>query len=353
MHDDEVAIDAGVVRRLVATQFPHWGELPIEPVHSAGTLNSVYRLGDDLCVRLPRAQRWASDLEREVRWLPRLAPHLPLPVPEPVATGSPGDGYPFRWAIYTWLDGEGFHLGRVVDERGAAVDLAGFVTDLRGFDPTGAPPSSRDRPLAMRDRETRLAIESLDDVLDIEVVTAAWEASREGAAWNGSPVWTHGDLLSVNLLVHDGRLSAVLDFGNLGLGDPAVDVVAAWSVFGADGRAVFREELGVDDSTWIRARGFASPPSAPHRPLLLHDESWLCRHGSADYRRSGLRFGAVTDGQPLRRELRTKGVFTSGSTGAESVSALPENWHPKPEFCELRSEDGPRARGLVIGRSPK
>jgi len=264
MHVDEVDIDADVVRGLLVEQFPNWSALPIAVVPSTGTVNAIFRLGDDLCVRLPRVRGWAGDLAKEVQWLPTLAPRLPLAVPEPLATGAPGLGYPFAWAIYRWIPGATFALDRVEDERRAAVDLAQFVTQLRRIDPAGAPASSRARPLRVRDPECRAAIEAIGRHIDSDAVTAAWERTLAAPAFDGRAVWTHGDLLPPNLLVRDGRLHAVLDFGSVGVGDPAVDVIAAWSVFGAAGRDAYRTALAVDDATWIRARGLAL-----HQALLI------------------------------------------------------------------------------------
>jgi aminoglycoside phosphotransferase (APT) family kinase protein len=265
MHQGEIDIDVELVHRLLAAQFPAWSSLPVEAVDSTGTVNAIYRLGHDMCVRLPRVQEWADDLTKELRWLPVLAPHLPLAVPVPVAAGEPGSGYPFRWAIYRWLEGRTFARDRAVDERLAAADLARFVRELRRIDPSGGPRSRRDRPLGPRDAETRTAIESLPSSIDTDAVTSVWETSLRSPAWDGgTPVWTHGDLLPPNLLVDHGRLSAVLDFGNLGVGDPAVDVIPAWSLFGAEGRQAFRSALDVDDATWARGRAFAL-----HQALLI------------------------------------------------------------------------------------
>jgi aminoglycoside phosphotransferase (APT) family kinase protein len=264
MHDGEVDVDVERVRRLLVTQFPHWAALPLDVVHSTGTVNTIYRLGDEMCVRVPRVQRWAGDLERELQWLPTLAPHLPLAVPEPIARGDPGVGYPFPWAIYRWLEGETFASDRVGDEGQAAADLARFVGQLRRIDPSGAPLSRRDTPMRLRDAEARAAIGSLRGIVDTAAATAAWETSLRAPAWDGNPAWTHGDLLPPNLLVSGGRISAVLDFGNVGMGDPAVDVIPAWSVFSNDGRDAFREGLDVDDATWTRGRGFAL-----HQALLI------------------------------------------------------------------------------------
>jgi aminoglycoside phosphotransferase (APT) family kinase protein len=256
MHDGEVGIDAGLVRRLVDGQFPRLTSLPVSAVQSTGTVNAIYRLGDHLCARLPRVQKYAGDLEDELRWLPWLAPQLSLRVPEPVATGHPAGGYPFPWAIYRWIDGQPYADELVEDERQAAMDLAQFVAELRAIDPAGAPRAGR-RPLRELDDATRTAIDSSRSVIDGDAVAAAWERALEAPAWEGTPVWIHTDLLRPNLLADGGRLSAVIDFGGAGIGDPAADVIAAWSVFGPAGRETFRGVLDVDDGTWNRARGFA------------------------------------------------------------------------------------------------
>jgi aminoglycoside phosphotransferase (APT) family kinase protein len=257
MHDGEVEIDAGLVGRLVAAQFPRLAALPVSAAAPAGTVNAIYRLGDDLCARLPRVRSWARDLEREWHWLPELAPHLSLRVPEPVARGHPESWYPFSWAIYRWIDGRPYADELVDDEHQAARDLAQFVTELRRIDPAAGAPRGGRRPLRELDAVTRAAIESARDVIDSPAATAAWERALEAPAWDGTPVWIHADLLRPNLLVDGGRLCAVIDFGSVGTGDPAADVIAAWSVFGHAGRGTFRGALDIDDGTWHRARGYA------------------------------------------------------------------------------------------------
>jgi aminoglycoside phosphotransferase (APT) family kinase protein len=257
MHDDEAAIDAELVRRLVAGQFPALAGLPVTPFRSTGTVNAIYRLGDSLYARLPRVARWAGDLEAEGRWLPWLAPRLPLRVPEPVAAGRPGEGYPWTWAIYRWIGGRPYAGDLIADERQAARDLAGFVTGLRRADTTGAPRAGR-RPLRELDAVTREAIESTGDDIDREAVLAAWELALTAPAWNGrTATWIHSDLLPPNLLVEGGRLRAVIDWGAAGAGDPATDLIAAWAVFGPAGREAYRTALGPGDGDWHRARGVA------------------------------------------------------------------------------------------------
>lgn len=255
MHEDEVAIDAALVARLLADQCPDVAQLPIREVRSTGTVNAVYRIGEQLAARVPRVERWAADLSRELTWLPVLGPRLTLPVPRPVFAGTPTVYYPMPWAVYEWIDGSPY-AGNRVDEALAARDLAAFVAALRRVDPAGAPRAGR-RPLRELDADTRDAITASADVIDAPAAMTVWDAALSATEWSGNPVWIHADLLPPNLLVHDGRLRAVIDWGGAGVGDPAADVIAAWSVFGPAGRRVFREALDVDDDTWNRARGFA------------------------------------------------------------------------------------------------
>lgn len=262
MHDGEVDIDVALVHRLLAAQFPQWANLPLAPVPSAGTDNALYRLGDVLVVRLPRIEQATGQVDKEQTFLPRLAPHLPLAIPVPLALGRPGEGYPWRWSVYQWLDGENATIERIADPVQAARDLAHFVAALQRIDPTGAPPPGvhnffRGVPLSMRDAETRAAIAELSGVLDTSAVTTAWNIALQAPEWHGPPVWLHGDLQPLNLLVSQGRLSAVIDFGGLGVGDPACDLMAAWNLLSADTRDVFRAALSVDDATWTRGRGWA------------------------------------------------------------------------------------------------
>jgi len=257
MHDDEVKIGISLVVRLLKTQFAHWAALPIEPVRSAGTVNAIYRLGDDMVVRLPRIHSATADLEKELRWLPRLAPFLPLAIPVPLAKGESGQGYPWLWSVYRWLPGKDASIERFVDPRKTATDLAQFVAALQKLNFTDKPPSGRCMRLEARDSPTRSALEALRGTIDTDTATAVWEASLRTPPWEGPPVWSHGDLIPTNLLVKQGQLSAVIDFGEIGAGDPACDLVAAWSVLTAETREIFRSNLRVDDATWARGRGWA------------------------------------------------------------------------------------------------
>jgi aminoglycoside phosphotransferase (APT) family kinase protein len=254
----EVRIDIPLVRRLIAAQFPRWARLAVQPVESAGWDNTIYRLGADLAVRLPRRRIGADQVETLHRWLPVLGPRLPLPVPVPLGKGIPGEGYPWHWTVCPWLSGEPAAVTPASDMRQAAISLARFIGTLQAVDSAGGPVSKfRGVPLASRDRVMRAAAAAVQDSLDVRPVMAAWDAAAAAPVWTGRPVWMHGDLHPANLLVDRGQLSAVIDFGLLGVGDPACDLMVAWTCLTADGRDAFRNALMPDDATWSRARGWA------------------------------------------------------------------------------------------------
>jgi aminoglycoside phosphotransferase (APT) family kinase protein len=259
MHADEIETDVALVRRLLAGQFPQWADLPIDPVESYGTDHDIYRLGDHLAARLPRIGWATKQAAKEAEWLPKLAPHLPLALPVQLAMGHPAEDYPFGWSVYEWLPGENAN-GTINDLDQAAIDLAAFVTALRQVDTTGAHPRplhGRGGSLAEGDEHVRRSIAQLGDRIDGDATLGSWQESLNAPAWDGPEVWVHGDLLPGNLLVVDGRLSAVIDFGGLNVGDPACDLQPAWNVFAGDSRMRFRAELKVDEASWLRGRGWA------------------------------------------------------------------------------------------------
>ncbi|MFD5632706.1 aminoglycoside phosphotransferase family protein [Streptomyces sp. NPDC127077] len=257
MHADETLIGDALVRRLLDGQFPRWARLPLKRVRSAGTVNALYRLGDDMVVRLPRVADGADDAVKEHAWLPRLAPMLPFPVPEILGLGTPTAAYPWHWSVLRWLDGDTPAPGALTDPGQLAADLGAFVTALRGIDLPGGPDAYRGTPLTAVDAETRSAIDDLRGSVDTGAATAAWEEALAAPAWTGPPRWLHSDLMPMNLLVRGGRLAAVLDFGTFGTGDPACDFIPAWNLLPAAVRPAFREAAGADDSGWARGRGWA------------------------------------------------------------------------------------------------
>jgi len=282
MHADEIDTDVALVRRLLAGQFPQWAELAIDPVASYGTDHDIYRLGDDLAVRLPRVGWATNQAAKEAEWLPKLAPQLPLAVPVQLAMGHPAEGYPFEWSVYRWLPGESAD-GTIDDLDRAAVDLAAFVNALRQIDATGAhprPARGRGAPLAELDEQVRRSIAELDDRIDADATILSWEESVDAPRWDGEEVWVHGDLLPGNLLVVDGRLSAVIDFGGLNVGDPACDLQPAWNVFAGDSRTRYRAELEVDDASWLRGRGWALYQAVSALPYYWHTNPGMIRQAS-------------------------------------------------------------------------
>lgn len=257
MHEEEVGTDEGLVRRLLAAQFPQWASLPIQRVSSAGTDNALYRLGSELVVRLPRIHWAVGQVALEHRWLPYFAPQLPLTIPAPLAIGTPGEGYPYPWSVYRWLNGANATFERLNDPCQAAVALASFIRALQKIDTTGAPLSGRGIPLAERDTHVRKALAALGTRVDTKAAAAAWERALGASAWDSPPLWSHGDLHTGNLLAVKGELSAVIDFGCLGVGDPACELIAAWNLFTGRSRAAFREALEGDEALWERGRGWA------------------------------------------------------------------------------------------------
>jgi aminoglycoside phosphotransferase (APT) family kinase protein len=259
--DGRAGITAGLVRRLIAAQFPQWAGLDVSPVEVDGWDNRTYRLGEQLSVRLPTAAGYVPAVAKEHRWLSRLAPALPLPIPTSVAVGEPGEGYPHPWSVRTWLDGAPARPYLVPELTQFAADLADFLRALWSADASdgpgvGAHSFHRGGPPAHYDAETRRCLAALNGVVDTEAAARVWDAALE-SRWTGAPVWFHGDIAANNLLVRDGRLAAVIDFGTSGTGDPACDLVVAWTFFTGPSRAAFKEAVAMDPAAWARARGWA------------------------------------------------------------------------------------------------
>ncbi|MGN9839891.1 aminoglycoside phosphotransferase family protein [Nonomuraea sp. H19] len=257
MHADEIDVTADMVARLIAAQFPQWSGLPIRPVSSTGTVNAMFRLGETMAVRMSRVPWGADDVIAEARWLPRLAPHLPVAVPTPIAEGRPTGEYPWTWMVLDWLDGVNPIPGRPARPDALAADLAAFVRAFRTIDLPDGPQAYRGGSLAALDAPTRAAIAQLHGVIDTDAATAVWDAALQAPPWDGPPTWVHADLLPGNVLTVDGRLSAVIDFATVGVGDPACDLMVAWNLLPSGARAAFRSAADADDATWTRARGRA------------------------------------------------------------------------------------------------
>ncbi len=292
LHDHShelIQIDAPLVACLIADQFPEWADLSVEPVEIDGHDNRTFRLGDQMSVRVPSGPEYAAHVNTEQRWLPKLAPYLPLPIPVPVAMGQPGRGLPWHWSINTWLQGESATAERIDNLTQFAIHLATFLNALQDIDAKDAPSPGpenffRGGNLSVYDGQTRQCIDELHHVVDARRATAVWNSALD-AKWLGMPVWIHGDVAVGNLLVQEGRLSAVIDFGQLAAGDPACDVTIAWTLFSGASRERFRGELAVDEATWARGRGWglwksllqlrshrgSNPDEAAKSQSVIHD----------------------------------------------------------------------------------
>lgn len=257
MHIDELEINEGLVRDLLNSQFPKWALLPLKRIKPDGTDNAIFRLGTDMAVRLPRVAWAADDASKEQKWLPTLGLALPLAIPAPLAKGIPEANYPWHWLVCPWLAGENASVAHIDGSHEAATALASFLIALQKIDTSGGPPSRRGLPLHSQDQEVRQAIDSLHDKIDTNKAAIIREECLQAPVWDRPPAWLHGDLLPGNLLVQNGELSAVIDWGLAGIGDPACDLIAAWSVFSSEARQIFRTTLAADQALWARGRGWA------------------------------------------------------------------------------------------------
>ncbi|CAN5524401.1 aminoglycoside phosphotransferase family protein [soil metagenome] len=260
MHAIEIPLDEQIVRRLVREQFPEWAHLPVS-LAATGTVNAMYRLGDSLVVRLPFVPD-STGIAFETEWLPKLASGLGVAIPSVLGIGEPSSAYPQPWLVLDWLEGSTALPGGLEHPDGLAVDLADFVSGMRRLDPIGAPTGYRCGSLLALDGDVRACLSQVADLVDVESLLRLWDRALAASPWAGSPVWAHGDLLSGNVLVSDGRLSGVLDFAAAGVGDPSCDLMAAWSMLPSHSREVFRAHLDVDDDEWERGCGWALSQAA-------------------------------------------------------------------------------------------
>jgi len=258
---DNSAITLSLVTDLIAEQFPQWAHLSIKAPELSGCDNRIFRLGEEMSIRLPSAEKYAPQVQKEQKWLPILAPHLSFRIPEPLAMGQPSKNYPWNWSVYRWIEGESATPLLIDDLQLFASGLAQFLNELHKIDPTDGPLAGAhnfyrgDSP-SVYDAETRSAISQLRGFIDVNAVTSVWEKAIS-SKWSNNPVWIHGDFSAENILVKDGRLAAVIDFECMGVGDPACDLVSAWTFLTKESRKVFRSHLSLDPDTWARARGWA------------------------------------------------------------------------------------------------
>lgn len=235
----------------------------MSPVEFSGHDNCTFRLGEELLIRLPSAERYVAQVEKEQMWLPKLSPRLEMKIPSPVAMGQPNNDYPWPCSIYNWIEGDSVNTITLsnTDLNQLAVDLAKFLKALQKIDPCGGPVAGehnyhRGGLLSVYDESTKESLSKLGSFFDIELASQLWSTALS-SSWQYPAVWVHGDVASGNLLVKDNKLTAVIDFGCMGIGDPACDLVIAWTLFSEGSRALFKKHMELDAATWQRARGWA------------------------------------------------------------------------------------------------
>ncbi|MBE2214303.1 MAG: aminoglycoside phosphotransferase family protein [Opitutaceae bacterium] len=292
MHADEIVITPDLVRRLVTTQFPPWRTLELGAINTDGTVNAIFRLGTDKAVRLCRVPWGARDAEREASVLPLLAPHLPFRIPRVLGVGKPQGTYPWTWLVTDWIEGVSPEPTTLLAPERVAADLARFVTAMRRITPSGTETAYRGGPLIDRDAQTRTAIARVAGMIDTVAALAVWEEALRAPTWDGPPTWVHADLLPGNLLTHQGRLSGVLDFATAGMGDPACDLIPAWTLLPEGARGIFRSAVDADEAMWIRGRAralsialIALPYYRATNPNFAEMARWTIHEILADARR--------------------------------------------------------------------
>lgn len=279
-----IEINTCLVRKLIDNQFPEWSGLPISPVARSGWDNRTFKLGHEMSVRMPSAESYASQVYKEQRWLPYLGESLSILIPRVLAFGEPGHGYPWPWSVYRWIDGEDVESAFKTESIGLAKSIAQFIRELHDVDTSNAPSPGlhnyfRGATLSEYDMDTKKYVDQLDKEICADKTMSLWNRALE-TQWASKPVWIHGDLEASNILVSEGRLVAVIDFGNCAVGDPACDLVMAWTYFDENARAIFRSSLNLDYETWERARAWALwkalfRMSRSH--VLLNDEFYAAK----------------------------------------------------------------------------
>ncbi|EJS69287.1 acetyltransferase [Bacillus cereus] len=274
-------INVSLVEKLIQEQFPEWAHLEVKPVKLSGHDNRTFHLGDQMSVRLPSDAAYAPQVEKENKWLPILSKELSLPISAPIAKGNPSEEYPWSWSINKWVEGETVTKENVHDLNEFATDLGSFLVALQSIDASNGPIAGahnfyRGGLISVYDQEAREAIENNKDVFDEALLKHFWNLALR-STWERKPVWVHGDIARGNLLVKDGKLSAVIDFGILGVGDPACDAAMAWTFFDKNSRNIFKEILRMDEETWNRARGWAL-----WKALITYDANKGSNKGGAE-----------------------------------------------------------------------
>jgi aminoglycoside phosphotransferase (APT) family kinase protein len=260
---EKLNITPSLARKLIDEQFPEYSHLPITPVEKQGHDNRTYRLGNELLIRMPTDESYALKVPKEQELLPQLARHLSTGIPVPVKMGLPSKDYIFPFSIYRWLDGTSVNL-LTLDEKDTvqlAYDLAKFLQELQSItDVAGPKPGQhnwwRGNHVSVYDKGFHEQITHLARIIDVEKAYELWQKACN-TKWRNNPVWVHGDFAIGNMLMQDGKLSAIIDFGGIAMGDPACDLVIAWTFLKGEARDIFIREIALDEDTWLRAKAWA------------------------------------------------------------------------------------------------
>lgn len=258
---DKEKINTHLVEKLIAEQFPQWQSLPIHPVAQSGWDNRTFHLGEEMGVRLPSHKEYEPQIEKEYQWLPWLSKQLSFQITQPIVLGKPSLAYPWHWSINHWIEGESASRQNIHDITCFAEALGTFLKEVQSLDATGGPLAGahnfyRGGSLNAYDHEMQLAIPKIKNSQEQSLAASLWQESLS-SEWRLRPVWVHGDLAVGNILVRSGGLHAIIDFGQLAIGDPACDLVIAWNFFSSEERAIFKSAVQLDNDTWIRALGWA------------------------------------------------------------------------------------------------
>jgi aminoglycoside phosphotransferase (APT) family kinase protein len=256
-------ITQSLVQQLIREQFPEFSELSIQPVKVQGHDNRSFRLGEAMLIRMPTGEAYALKVPKEQKLLPQIAPHLTVAIPVPLKLGRPSNAYPFNFSIYQWLDGESANQIQIDpnNKEQIALALATFLKELQGIDTKEGPAPGqhnwwRGDHVSVYDQQARRQIATLKDIIDSHKALALWENALS-SRWCKNPVWIHGDLAIGNILINEGTLSGIIDFGGIGIGDPACDLVISWTFLEGRSREIFHDCMELDTDTWTRARGWA------------------------------------------------------------------------------------------------
>lgn len=270
MHQNEINPDNDLVAVLIEQQFPKWKKLPLLKIKHDGTDHAIFRLGDHMCVRLPRIESSAKFLLQEQHILKSLKPHLPCKIPSPIVIGKPCAHFPYSWAIMDWIEGHTAFNHPPKNLEQCADTLANIILSLQKIETADAPYSQRGGILRMRDQYVWSSLDALKHRPDHEQLCNLWNELTKTPPWDETPCWIHGDLLPGNILLQGDHIAAIIDFGLAGIGDPACDLLPAWSLLDKPSRSIFRERLKTDKDSWNRGKGWALSQAIIILPYYEH-----------------------------------------------------------------------------------